>query len=151
MDPVFIALTALGGAAVFVGLGWGLVRRARRSTVMGEPDGQPVIVNPTGGIVASESLSDLLVRGTPAMAALVGTFETGMKTPDGDDVVGLVLNVHEAGQQPFQVRVAQRMDRHQRARLVTGAVFPVRLDPGDVRSVAIDWERAGKGSGRTSR
>ncbi len=89
-----------------------------------------------------ESADALLQRGLPAQATIADTFNIDMTTPEGDPIVGYVLNVSvQDGRPPYQVRVGHRTPRHLAGESLKGRVVAVAVDPATPQKVAIDWSR----------
>ncbi|WP_188192324.1 hypothetical protein [Nonomuraea sp. SYSU D8015] len=87
------------------------------------------------------SAADILARGVPATATVLGTFSTdGMTADNGDPIVGFVLRV-TGPQGPYEVRLAHRVPPQHLARVLPGTVLPAKIAPEDSQKVAIDWEQ----------
>lgn len=103
------------------------------------PGGQP--------IAGYESIDEILASGQPGQVRVVSTFDLGgMKTPDGDPIVGLVLDVMPTGGAPYRVQCGHRVPPAHLAEIVPGSVLPARLDPSDPNRFAIDWGQPGPGA-----
>ncbi|GAT67404.1 lipoprotein [Planomonospora sphaerica] len=94
--------------------------------------------------VVAEHLSaaDLLTRGLPGTATVMGTFDlNGMTAGNGDPIVGFVLQVvPDGGGAPYQVRLGHRVPPAHLHRTVPGTRLPVRIAAEDPEKVAVDWE-----------
>ncbi|GLW05649.1 hypothetical protein Misp01_07790 [Microtetraspora sp. NBRC 13810] len=98
------------------------------------------------------SAAELLARGLPGIATVLGTFSlNGMEADNGDPILGLQLEVTpESGRMPYQVRIGHRVPLALVRLTVPGTRLPVRIAGEDPEKVAIDWtaaETAGPHSG----
>ncbi|GIH78020.1 hypothetical protein Plo01_44490 [Planobispora longispora] len=97
-----------------------------------------------GGPVITERLSaaDLLARGLPGSATVLGTFAlNGMTAENGDPIVGFMLRVTlDSGYSPYEVRLGHRVPSAHLHRTLPGTNLPVRVAAEDPEKVAIDWE-----------
>lgn len=90
------------------------------------------------------SAAEILATGTPGRATVINTFATGQTTPDGDPVVGYILNVQPAdGRPPYQVQLGHRTPRSLTRQPGPGANLAVKISPTDPKEVAIDWPASG--------
>ncbi|GGS78346.1 hypothetical protein GCM10010156_41290 [Planobispora rosea] len=97
-----------------------------------------------GGPVIKEHLSaaDLLARGLPGTATVLGTFSmNGMTAENGDPIVGFMLRVTpDGGHAPYEVRLGHRVPSAHLHRTLPGTELPVRIAAEDPEKVAVDWE-----------
>ncbi|GAA3441660.1 hypothetical protein Pve01_30190 [Planomonospora venezuelensis] len=97
-----------------------------------------------GRPVVGEHLSaaDLLARGVPGTALVLGTFSMdGMTAENGDPIVGFVLLVTPAGGRlPYEARLGHRVPAAHLHRTLPGTGLPVKIAAEDPEKVAIDWE-----------
>jgi hypothetical protein len=103
-------------------------------TNLGQPDvpaGQPQVI----------SAADVLARGLPATATLLGTIPDDRPSPEpGFAMLGLVLSVAREGQAPFQVQAEYKVPLEKLHQLSPGAVLPVKVDTVVPGVVAVDWQ-----------
>ncbi len=64
--------------------------------------------------------------------------DTGVEADEGR-LYTLDLEVRLAGRAPYTVKHAAVLDRDAASRLFRGASFPVRVDPGDEKRLAVEW------------
>lgn len=102
--------------------------------------GMPVhLVEPKLGSAAA-----ILAGGSPGKATVINTFPTDTTLPDGDSVVGYILNVQPAdGRPPYQVEIGHRTPRTLTHQPAPGAELAVKISPTDQGEVAIDWVASG--------
>ncbi len=81
----------------------------------------------------------LLANGRPGTAFVREAHDTGIDV-HGDSVVELTLDVTPQGGTAYEVRTATLVPAVARARALPGATVPVRIDPAQPASVAIDWQ-----------
>ncbi len=113
---------------------------ATLATALGAMQGNPP------PIAGYQSIDELLATGEPGQVRVVSTFDLGgMTTPDGDPVVGLVLDVMPTGRAPYQVQCGHRVPTAHLAEIVPGSILPARIDPADPNRFAIDWGQPGPG------
>ncbi|MBG0832442.1 hypothetical protein HS041_32570 [Planomonospora sp. ID67723] len=97
-----------------------------------------------GRTMAGEHLSaaDLLARGVPGTALVLGTFGMdGMTADNGDPIVGFVLLVTPAdGRLPYEVRLGHRVPAAHLHRTLPGTGLPVKIAAEDPEKVAVDWD-----------
>jgi hypothetical protein len=90
------------------------------------------------------SAAEILATGTPGRATVINTFATDQTTPDGDPVVGYILNVQPSdGRPPYQVQLGHRTPRTLTHTPGPGANLAVKISPTDPEAVAIDWAASG--------
>jgi hypothetical protein len=105
------------------------------ATLAANPNAHIEAVNPQ-----VSSAQAILDTGVPGRATVVNTFDLNMTTPDGDPVVGYVLNVQpQNGGAPYQVTLGHRTPRSLGRTPSAGAQLAVKIDPADAQQVAIDW------------
>lgn len=102
-----------------------------------------VAVGPTMTLDASPTgqaaNATLLANGRPGTAFVRTANDTGIDV-HGDSVVELTLDVTPQGGTAYEVRTAALVPAAARARALPGASVPVRIDPAQPASVAIDWQ-----------
>ncbi|MEW9554243.1 hypothetical protein [Nonomuraea sp. NPDC050783] len=87
------------------------------------------------------SAADVIARGTPVMATVLGTFSTdGMTAGNGDPILGLHLRV-PGPHGPYEVRLAHRVPPQYLALVFPDTRLPAVIAPEDPGKVAIDWDR----------
>lgn len=98
-------------------------------------------VGPTMTVDASPTrrAANLLANGRPGTALLREVKDTGVDV-HGDSVIEMTLDVTPAGGPAYQVRTATLVPAAVKARALPGATVPVRIDPAQPDSVAIDWQ-----------
>jgi hypothetical protein len=97
-------------------------------------------------IAGYQSIDEILATGEPGQVKVVSTFDLGgMTTPDGDPVVGMVLDVMPTGRAAYQVQCGHRVPTEHLAEVVPGSILPARIDPADPNRFAIDWGQPGPG------
>jgi hypothetical protein len=134
LDQDEVVIDLEGGSSVAVGQLPGAIAAAMAVA----PGGQP--------IAGYQSIDEILATGEPGQVRVVSTFDLGgMTTPDGDPVVGLVLDVMPSGRAPYQVQCGHRVPTAHLAEIVPGSILPARLDPADPNRFAIDWGQPGPG------
>jgi hypothetical protein len=93
---------------------------------------------------ATASNADILARGTPGNATLLGTFPADVpSTKPGHTNVGLMLNVMIDGHQPFQVQNLYAVPDAKVKALTPNALLPVAADMATTGLVAVNWDRVG--------
>ena len=86
------------------------------------------------------SISEILATGISGHATIAETFEIGMTTPEGEPVVGFVLDVTASdGRPPYQVRLGHRVPHRAMPCARAGNKVAVRVDRENPQRVAIDW------------
>jgi hypothetical protein len=103
------------------------------SVVVGAP--MTLEASPTG----QAANATLLANGRPGTAFVLEAKDTGIAV-HGDSVVELTLDVTPQGGPAYEVRTATLVPAVARARALPGATVPVRIDPAQPTSVAIDWQ-----------
>jgi hypothetical protein len=90
------------------------------------------------------SNADILARGTPGNATLLGTFPVDVPSTKPDHInVGLMLNVMIDGHAPFQVQNGYAVPNDKVSLLVPNTLLPVAADMTTTGMVAINWDRVG--------
>lgn len=90
------------------------------------------------------SSADILARGTPGNATLLGTFPVDVPSTIPDRInVGLMLNVMIDGHAPFQVQNLYSVPNDKVGSLVPNTLLPVAADMTTTGMVAINWDRVG--------
>jgi hypothetical protein len=105
---------------------------AQGSVVVGAP--MTLDASPTG----QAANATLLANGRPGTAFVREARDTGIDV-HGDSVVELTLDVTPQGGTAYEVRTATLVPAVAGARALPGATVPVRIDPAQPASVAIDW------------
>jgi hypothetical protein len=99
------------------------------------PGAQVNVTNPQ-----VSSAQAILDTGSPGRATVINTFDMNMTTPDGDPVVGYILNVQPAdGRTPYQVTLGHRTPKTLARTPSPGTQLAVKISPSDPNDVAIDW------------
>jgi hypothetical protein len=80
----------------------------------------------------------LLANGRPGSAFIRVADDTGIDV-HGDSVMELTLDVTAQGGAVYEVRTATLVPAAARARAVSGSTVPVRIDPAQSSTSAIDW------------
>lgn len=126
MDPTDLTRTILGStgiiifasfclAAVFgIGITWFSIRMIRG------------VVNPHGQ----------MANAVLAQATILNMWDTGVTLNDNPQV-GLLLEVHPAGGQPYQVQTKSLVSRLKIPMVQIGNVVPVKYDPSDPSKVVL--------------
>ncbi|HXA31415.1 MAG TPA: hypothetical protein VNV87_04070 [Acidimicrobiales bacterium] len=87
------------------------------------------------------SSADVLARGTPGSATLLGTFPSDQAAEKPDrTMIGLMLNVMVDGRPPYQVTNLYAAPTDKLVKLTPGALLPVKVDPNHADIVAVDWD-----------
>ncbi|MFB9877275.1 hypothetical protein ACFFMN_04965 [Planobispora siamensis] len=88
------------------------------------------------------SAAELIARGLPGAATVLGTFSMdGMTADNGDPIVGFVLRVTpDDGRAPYEVRIGHRVPVAHLHRTLPGTSLPVRIAAEDPQKLAIDWD-----------
>jgi hypothetical protein len=90
---------------------------------------------------ATVSAADVLARGTPGSATLLGTFPSDQPAPQADHtMIGLMLTVMIDGNPPYQVQNLYNAPTRKLDKLAPGTLLPVKADPAQLGIVAVDWE-----------
>lgn len=90
------------------------------------------------------SSADILARGTPGNATLLGTFPVDVPSTIPDRInVGLMLNVMIDGHAPFQVQNLYSVPNDKVGSLVPNTLLPVAADMTTTGMVAVNWDRVG--------
>ena len=94
---------------------------------------RPAVLLAVGGAVLTGLLASvLLARESPPPT-------TALAASHGDSVVELTLDVTPQGGAAYEVRTAALVPAAARARALPGTTVPVRIDPAQAGSVAVDW------------
>jgi hypothetical protein len=119
-------------------------------TVNGVPISLDGAIAAAGGAAApaaepvTVSNADILARGTPGNATLLGTFPVDVPSTKPDHInVGLMLNVMIDGHAPFQVQNGYAVPNDKVSLLVPNTLLPVAADMTTTGMVAINWDRVG--------
>jgi hypothetical protein len=78
----------------------------------------------------------LLQEGVQAQATILKIWDTGVTLNDNPQV-GMLLEVHPAGREPFRVEMKSIISRIALAQIQPGRVVPVRYDPENPSKVAL--------------
>ncbi|HVT63661.1 MAG TPA: hypothetical protein VHD81_00720 [Mycobacteriales bacterium] len=103
----------------------------------------PAMAGMAGAMPAIPTVSndDILSRGTPGNATLLGTFPPPVPVvKEGRTGVGLMLNVMVDGKPPYQIQNVYAVPQDKVAALKVGSLLPVRADQTMPNLVAIDWD-----------
>jgi hypothetical protein len=96
-----------------------------------DADGAPDVV----------SSADVLARGTPGSATLLGTFPSDQVAEKPDHtIIGLMLNVMVDSRPPYQVTILYAAPNEKLVKLAPGALLPIKVDPNQADLVAVDWD-----------
>ena len=83
---------------------------------------------------------EIRAKGVAGTAQVEQTFSVGSITaPNGDPVLGVIMNVTYPGRPSFLSKNGQRIPRARFNSVVPGAVFPIKGDPSNPEIVVIDW------------
>lgn len=99
---------------------------------------QEAMASATATMEAIQSRAQLLMNGEPGTATLVNARQTGQFV-NYAPMIEATLHVETPGRAPMTVTVQEPVEQLHLARLVPGAVLPVRV--GEGTEVAIDWMR----------
>jgi hypothetical protein len=98
-------------------------------------NGSPAMVQGT-----PQSGDEVRATGTSGVGLIQQTFSVGSITaPNGDPVLGIIMNVSYPGHPAFLSKNGQRVPRDKLSLVVPGATFPVKGDPAKHDFVVIDW------------
>jgi hypothetical protein len=90
------------------------------------------------------SAQEILDTGKPARATIVNTFDVNMVTPDGDPVVGYILNVQpDDGTPAYQATLGHRTPKALGRTPGPGTQLAVKYVATNPTEVAIDWHASG--------
>lgn len=99
---------------------------------------QEAMASATATMQAIQHRAEVLLTGEPGTATLVTARQTGQFVNHAP-MIEVTLHVEVAGRAPMTVTVQEPVEQLHLARLVPGAVLPVRV--GEGTDVAIDWMR----------
>ncbi|MDQ3991689.1 MAG: hypothetical protein M3245_05205 [Actinomycetota bacterium] len=101
-----------------------------------------VIIDWTGTQRANpEEKQRILATGTAGTARIVQATPTG-EVQDGRPIYQLQLEVNIPGHPPIQGPSRAAVDPEKASRIVAGTTLPVKADPANPMSIAVDWDRA---------
>lgn len=98
--------------------------------------GPTTTIDATAGGESAQAM--LLANGRPGSAFIREAKDSGIDI-HGDSVVELTLDVTPQGGAAYEARTAALVPAAARARALPGTTVPVRIDPAQPTSVAIDW------------
>jgi hypothetical protein len=86
--------------------------------------------------------AEVLAQGKPCTVDVLAIIPIDQKNAKGEDMTGLILNVHRSGQADVQAQIGTHVPPELAARVTVGATLPARytpgLDTGD-DTVVPDW------------
>jgi len=103
----------------------------------------PTVTAASSGDPNTGSAARILELGTPCKAVIVQTQPLGMRNQRGDDLYAFMLTVLADGRAPYQIQVGNPVPAAAVPLLYPGNTVPAkRIEGGDDRELAIDWEAA---------
>jgi hypothetical protein len=105
--------------------------------------GSDSIAEASSARIPEVSSADILAKGLPGNATVLGTFPSPQQTTKpGCTAVGLMLNVMIDGHAPFQTQNIYAVPAAKMHALTPGALLPVKGDPAQMTMgmVAVDWD-----------